>query len=109
LTLVAGGAPVPVTQAHLDARNRVLHQCQRAIAAFQVGCDFRWKWLMQLAALAISTILSWCALHWGAITTTDSKRMTENSVSLLATSLLAGFLAPVAKDLLAIIQRARGQ
>jgi len=109
LTLVGGAAPVPITQGYLDARNRVLHQCQRAIGAFQVGCDFRWKWLMQLAALAISTILSWCALHWGAITTTDSKRMTENSVSLLATSLLAGFLAPVAKDLLAIIQRARGQ
>jgi hypothetical protein len=35
--------------------------------------------------------------------------MAQNPVSIIVSALLAGFLAPVAKDLLAVLQKARGQ
>jgi hypothetical protein len=35
--------------------------------------------------------------------------VSPNFVSVIGSAVLAGFLAPVAKDLLAILQKARGQ
>jgi hypothetical protein len=107
--VVAGPIPTPMNQAYLDARNRVLHQCQRAIGAFQVDCDFRWKWMMQLLALVLSTLLALAALSSGAVRLGPTTVMSASPFSVIATALLAGFLAPVAKDLLAIVQKARGQ
>ena len=100
--------PSPVTQAYVEARNRVLHHCQRAIGAFQVDCDFRWKWIMQLLSLIVSTILASIALNANAVWV-GNKYMSANFFSIVVTALLSGFLAPVAKDLLAIVQRARGE
>lgn len=91
--------PSPMTQPYIEARSRVLHQCQRAIAAFEVATDFRWKWLMQIAALIISTAVTAIALSHSAT------KVSASFSSIVLTSLLAGFIAPVAKDLLGIIQK----
>lgn len=90
--------PSPMTQTYIEARSRVLHQCQRAIAAFEVATDFRWKWLMQIAALIISTTVTAIALS------NSATKVSASFASIAFTSLLAGFIAPVAKDLLGIIQ-----
>jgi hypothetical protein len=95
--------PSPMTQPYLESRNRVLHQCQRAVDGFKVSCNFRWKWIMQLASLIIAGLLAWIALSNGAT------KVSANTVSVLITALLSGFLAPVAKDLLAVLQKARGE
>jgi hypothetical protein len=108
VAVLAAAPPSPMTKAYLDARNRVLHNCQRSIGAFQVDCDYRWKWWMQISAMVVSTLLSWTALSYGAVTT-GATQMAANGASVVVTSLLAGFLAPVGKDLLAVLQRARGQ
>jgi len=93
---------VPPAQAFLDARNRVTHQCQRAIDALQIAAGFRWKWIFQLASILLSVVLAWIAMSY-------KPTIAPNPVSVLVTALLAGFLAPVVKDLLAVLQKARGQ
>jgi hypothetical protein len=100
--LVLAGPPNPPTQDFLDARNRVTHQCQRAIDALQIAAGFRWKWILQIASIVLSGVLAWMAL-------TYKPAVTRSFVSLIASAILAGFLAPVAKDLLALVQKARGQ
>jgi hypothetical protein len=95
--------PNPPTSQFLDARTRVTHQCQRAIDAFQISTGFRWKWSLQLASFAVSAALAWIALGYGA------PAVQRNAVSITTSAILAGFLAPVAKDLLAVLQKARGQ
>ena len=93
----------PAPAAFVDARNRVTHQCQRAIDAFQISTGFRWKWYLQFASIAVSIVLAWVALHYQAT------KVADNGFSILVTAILAGFLAPVGKDLLAVLQKARGQ
>ncbi|HUA17881.1 MAG TPA: hypothetical protein VMB25_03990 [Bryobacteraceae bacterium] len=95
--------PKPPTQDFLDARNRVTHQCQRAIDALQIAAGFRWKWILQLASIAVSAALAWIAMAY------RPGMVAPNLISVIVSALLAGFLAPVGKDLLAIVQRARGQ
>ena len=103
IQLVLNGPPDPPTKEFLDARNRVTHQCQRAIDALQITAGFRWKWILQLASLLLSGMLAWIALAYR----TDVVALSP--VSVVVSAVLAGFLAPVAKDLLAVLQKARGQ
>ncbi len=103
INLVLAGPTTPPAQEFLDARNRVTHQCQRAIDALQITAGFRWKWILQIASIALSAALAGIAM------THPPMNMKVNAVSLIVSALLAGFLAPVAKDLLAVLQKARGQ
>jgi hypothetical protein len=103
IKIVLGAPPNPPTPQYIDARNRVTNQCRRAIDAFQISAGFRWKWILQLASIFMSGLLTWLALSYNAAP------VTANPVSILSSAVLAGFLAPVAKDLLAVVQKARGQ
>jgi hypothetical protein len=103
IDLLLAGPPTPSTQAFLDARNRVTHQCQRAIDALQITAGFRWKWVLQIASIVLSAGLTWIAM------THDKSPIHLSPVSVIFSAILAGFLAPVAKDLLAVLQKARGQ
>ncbi len=101
LALVIAGPSNPLTQDFLDARNRVTHQCQRAIDAFQITAGFRWKWIFKIASISLSVVLVWVAMAM--------RGKGLNAVSIIVSALLAGFLAPVAKDLLAVLDKARGK
>jgi hypothetical protein len=86
-----------------DARNRVVHQLQRAIDGFQIKTAFRWKRWLQTASFALSVLLSWIALlPWQG-----ADGLTKLAAILL-TAAAAGFLAPVARDLTAALQKFRG-
>ncbi|MBM3907102.1 MAG: hypothetical protein FJ363_03375 [Gemmatimonadetes bacterium] len=86
-----------------DARNRVVHQLQRAIDGFQIKTSFRWKWWLQFASFALSVVLSWIALlPW------QGAEGFTKIVAVLLTAAAAGFLAPVARDLTAALQKMRG-
>ena len=103
--LFAGAAEE--AQARLDfagAKTRVMHQFQRAIDAFQIATSYRWKLLMQVLSLLLCGVLTFVAMQmrfhvgtsyvgaWGAV---------------LVGAILAGFLAPVARDLTAALQGLR--
>jgi hypothetical protein len=81
----------------MDARNRVAHQIQRAVDSFQIKTSFRWKWMFQIASFLLSFVLALSAME----ITTSSFHAAET----LVWAALAGFLAPVARDLLAGIQK----
>jgi hypothetical protein len=85
---------------YTDARNRVSHQVQRAIDALQISVGFRWKWSLQIASFVLSALIAGIA-DW--IYGTPPRSL----VNILITALLAGFLAPVARDLMAALQKAR--
>lgn len=86
--------------AYADARNRVSHQLQRAVDAFQIAASYRWKWSMQLASFVISALI--------AIAAVMADQTTERPIlTVVFTGIIAGFLAPVARDLAAAIQKLR--
>jgi hypothetical protein len=82
----------------VDARNRVTHQMQRAVDSFQITTAFRWKWSLQMASFAISFVFAYLAVKvYG---------QGASGVTLWS-ALIAGFIAPVARDLLAALQKLR--
>lgn len=84
----------------LDAQLHVTHQIQRAIDAFQINTTFRWKWIMQLSSYFVSICLAeYAIIHY------NSKVNVTTNVAFAG--LLAGFLAPVANDVLSAIQKLR--
>jgi hypothetical protein len=79
-----------------DARNRLTHQIQRNIDALQISMGFRWKLWLQIASFVISFVLAFIAVA-GA-----------RSVWLaILLGGIAGFVAPVARDLVAALQQLR--
>jgi hypothetical protein len=86
----------------LDPRTRVGHQIQRNIDALQIAAGFRWRLTLQVAAIAVS----------GALVVVAFWMLGEPPQSAywwlyLLGAILSGFLAPVARDLVAALQQLR--
>ncbi len=107
--LLAGpgdGTPAQAAQrsAFVDARTRITHQFQRAVDGFQIRTSFRWKWWLQLLSLALSGALTAFAM---ALSLPTGRHTLGTAGAIGLGALLSGFLAPVARDLTAAIQRLR--
>jgi hypothetical protein len=84
-------------QSFANSRMRVTHHIQRAIDAFQINTTFRWSWILQFSSYFVSAGLADYAInHYSGL------RVTTNTVFA---AMLAGFLAPVANNLLSTIQK----
>jgi hypothetical protein len=105
--------PVPADPRLTDARTRVTHQCQRAVDAFQISTGFDWKMALQIASFLMSAGLAWIALHYHQVNYPQAQYPDDplhpSFFGVIVSAILAGFLAPVAKDLLAVLDKARGQ
>ena len=88
----------------VDARSRVTHQVQRSIDALQIAAGFRWKLRLQSAAVAISCVLTAVGMSLYRSPETSAPMGVLVSVPL---GLMAGFLAPIARDIVAVVSRAR--
>jgi len=88
----------------VDARSRVTHQVQRSIDALQIAAGSRWKLRLQAAAFAISSVLTAAGMSLYRPPETSLVASVLASVPL---GLMAGFLAPIARDLVAIVSQAR--
>jgi hypothetical protein len=84
-------------QAFLEAKGRIAHQMQRAVDGFQIAASYQWKWSFQVASYAINFVIVGIGL---AIAHTWSPASIIGAAA-------AGFIAPVARDLLAAIQKLR--
>jgi hypothetical protein len=86
-------------QERLDARNRVQQQLIQGINAFEMSSTWWWQNGLHLAAFLCSTGLAYLAFWktWGI----------QSNIVVLLTALLAAFLAPVARDLVAAIEKLR--
>ncbi len=110
IALILGEGPAPIVDAgtltaaqlkersrFVDARNRVTQQVQRAVDAFQISTGFRWKFWLQVASFVLPVALVLLAL----------RHAHAGKGALVLTALVAGFIAPVAHDVLVVIQRLR--
>jgi hypothetical protein len=89
-------------QAFVDARNRVTHQVQRAIDAIQIAAGFRWKFYLQCASFLLSA-----AIAGLGIALFFKEEIGAKFITAIVTGVLGGFLAPVARDLVAALQQLR--
>lgn len=91
-------------QNQIDARTRVMHQVQRALDGFQIAVGYRWKLYLQIAAFSLSYLLTviGLSLHSGI------NAVPNNIMVIVVTGIISGFLAPIARDLVASLQKLRG-
>ena len=85
------------------AKTRLTAQVRCSIDAIQTSIGFRWKYFLQLASLVLSAILGVIALHLGA----GPDHALPTFGATIVIGLLSGFLAPVARDLVAAIENWR--
>lgn len=107
LLLFTGPAPDEALrkQAQVDARARVSHAIQRALDALQIAAGFRWKLYMQAASFLLSYLFTIIGLS--LFQNTSETTSWKHLGMFIFVGLAAGFLAPVARDLVATLQRAR--
>lgn len=102
-TIARGDGPPTKEQIRwADARNRVTHQLQRAVDGFQIATGYRWTYYMKIASFVVSAILAAIAVQ------TKGGGIFSHIGVIAFTAVLAGFLAPIARDLAATIQKLRG-
>jgi hypothetical protein len=94
----------PRFDAFLDGKARVTHLIQRNIDAFQISTGFRWKWTLQVASFVISFIFATVALMYADDQPNFDWTTFGRSIPL---ALAAGFFAPIARDLVAVVDKAR--
>ncbi|HLW80685.1 MAG TPA: hypothetical protein VKS20_01460 [Candidatus Acidoferrales bacterium] len=92
---------------YVAARNRVSHQIQRAVDALQISVSFRWKFWMQLASILLSAALGVAALLIGSAYGQINLSSRGQCGLIVLTAILSGFLAPVARDLVAALEQIR--
>jgi|SRR5947209_7018162 len=82
-----------------DARNRIKAFADQAIMAFKISTANAWKRDLHILSYVISVIIVIIAL--------SRLNQGKNIIGILITAAIAGFLAPVARDILAAIQKLR--
>lgn len=92
---------------YVAARNRVSHQIQRAVDALQISVSFRWKFWMQLASILLSAALGVTTLLIGNAYFDMHLTAARECALIVLTAVLSGFLAPVARDLVAALEQIR--
>lgn len=83
-----------------DARNRVRAMTHRSVEMFKLVTAAEWRRRMQIASFVLSVLVALLALIM-------SGGLRDRPWAVLWTAVLAGFLAPVARDLLAAVQQLR--
>lgn len=96
--------PSPRSQAEVDARARLTSLVQRSLDALQISASAQWRFLLQ----AVGFLLSYTFTIVGVSMYSQHTASGRQIFSTILVGLAAGFLAPIARDLVAALQRARG-
>ncbi len=88
-------------EAYTAARNRVLHQVQRAVDSLQIALGRLWKKSLQVAALTLSVVIAALIARYAGQTFGVTLGVA------LASGLIGGFFAPILRDVLAALQSFR--
>jgi hypothetical protein len=90
------------------AKSRVLIQIRCSVDAIQSSIGFRWKLWLQSASMFLSAVLGVVALDLGVLTATKGSLSDPSMIwTSIVIGFLAGFLAPIARDLLAALEKLR--
>ena len=87
---------------YLDRKTRVTHHIQRNIDGFQISTHYRWSWLLQLCSFGLSVVIAMVGVAYSVNRNVFDRDTLWNSLPI---ALVAGFLAPIARDLIAIIRK----
>lgn len=91
--------------AQIDARNRVTHQVQRGLDGLQISAGFRWKLYLRGASIAVSAVIVGLGL---ALLAEEPPELFLLHLPLyVVTAIVGGFVAPVARDLVAALEGLR--
>ncbi len=90
----------------VNARARLMHQIQRNIDAFQIGTGFRWKMVLQLLAASISYLIVMIGI---GMQTPQGLERVWIIIKAVPFAILAAVVAPIARDLLAVVTQARSR
>ena len=84
-----------------DARNRVAHHVERTIDGLQISVGSKWKRWLQISSygLSIALALFGVGMYWHAPSPLYALR------DALVVGFLAGYLAPIVRDILARVQQ----
>ncbi len=102
----AGAPPVQTSEdrqlakSQADTYARVRQLIRRRLDAFQLTAAYRWQTLNQFASVTLGAVLLFLSLLW-------QRPAKANVAVLILASVLGGFLAPVAKDLVMALKRVR--
>lgn len=99
------GESSPRLQEEVDARTRITSLVQRSLDALQIAASHSWKFRLQTFAFLLSytfTIVGVFAFAPG-----NGRTSVRDFVATIIVGLAAGFLAPIARDLVATLQRIR--
>lgn len=97
------GEDLELYDSYVDARNRMAHQIQRAIDGLQIAIGFRWKFYLQFTSIVLSAVIAGFAVWlFSGLQGAGTKLG-----ATFAVAILGGFLAPVARDLVASLQQLR--
>jgi hypothetical protein len=94
----------PEVSAYLDARNRVDHHIQRAIDGLQIRLGTQWKLSLQIASLCVGIVLAFLAVARFGYVSVNPYNQTG---WVFAIGLFAGFLAPIMRDIVAVLEKFR--
>jgi hypothetical protein len=89
-------------QALIDARNRIRHQLSQSISSFQSTVSARWERTMKFWAWFLSLLLTFLAGSLAGFLT--GRDTASHVVILFIASAISGFLAPIARDLVAALE-----
>lgn len=81
-----------------DARTRVSHIIQRNLDGLQIAMSDRWQFCLQVAANLICIV----AIEWTVVGSSTAVK-----VAAIPVAIVAGYLAPVMRDLVAALQQLR--
>jgi hypothetical protein len=89
----------------IDARNRVTHQAQRSLDGLQISAGFRWKLYLQMTSIGLSGLIVWAGLM--LFVREPIEVFVRHLPLYAATAVVGGFLAPVARELVAALEGLR--
>lgn len=90
------------------AKSRVLSQVRCSVDAIQIAIGFRWKFWLQVASMVVSVIIGAFAFDLGAVQQPSGvTNLFKKYWDDLCFGLLAGVLAPIARDLVATVEKWR--
>ncbi len=100
-----GPVPRPAAKdAWIAARNRVGHQVQRTLDGLQISLTNRWKVWNWIVSYGLNVLFVMVALR-----SLNTRLTSIPVVDSMLVAVLSGFLAPVAKDLVAALQQLRAR
>ena len=93
-------------------RDQVEHYIQRKFDTLQIRADWKWARLNRFAAIVLSILIAWAAFYMAGQAPSpggDLGLVAGSGLVALVAGTIAGFIAPVAKDLVRAVRALRGR